>query len=94
MYSNQDPAHIKRVKKTAYKLNLPEEVIELTLFYTSEYIKKKISSIEHDYDNMLTEEEFNKLFPIIKIPYLGYLRPHYWKYRAINSKRKLLKEKK
>ncbi len=88
MLSSQDRDHIARVKKVAYDLNIPEEVIELALSYTSEYIKKKISAIEIDKENIISEEEFNKRYPIIKLPgSVGYLKPSYRKYKYINSKK-------
>lgn len=98
MLSNQDPSHLKRVKKVAYKLNLPEEVIELALYYTSEYIKKKASKPEINPHRLLTKEEFEKLMPIFLVPDIGYLKPNYWKYKALHFKgkqkleRELLKE--
>ena len=94
MISKEDQDHIKRIKKTAYLLNLPEEVIELTLYYTSEYIKKKCSENELDPEVYITEEEFKKRLPIIKIPYLGYLKPSYYKYTAIYFKQKQYRERK
>lgn len=89
MQSNKDSSHIKRVKKVSYNLNLPEEVIELALFYTSEYIKEKISKVNVDHENLMSQEDFEKSLPIIKIPELGYLKPSYYKYKAIYNKVKL-----
>jgi len=85
MLSKEDQGHIKRVKKVAYKLNLPEELIEQALHYTSEYIKNKIGNIELPESHDLTEEEFNTLFPSIKVFTLGYLKPSYRKYKHINK---------
>jgi hypothetical protein len=84
MLSNQDPDHIKRVKRVSYELNIPEEVVEMSLSYMSEYIKNKISQIE--LVENLTEEDFDKLYPTIKMPgSIGYLRPSYQKYTHINK---------
>lgn len=94
MQSNKDPGHLRRVKKVAYKLNLPEEVIEETLRLTSEYIKDKISKVEVSEEVLMTEEEFKKQLPIIKIPSMGYLKPSYHKYKAIHNKSKIAKAKK
>ena len=94
MQSNKDPGHLRRVKKVAYKLNLPEEAIEETLKYMSEYIKEKISKVEVCEDILMTEEEFNKKLPIIKIPSMGYLKPSYHKYKVIHNKSKTAKAKK
>lgn len=84
MLSNQDSDHIKRVKRVSYELNIPEEVIELSLNFMSEYIKSKISKVE--LIENLTEEEFDKVYPTIKMPgSIGYLRPSYKKYNHINK---------
>lgn len=85
MLSNQDPGHLKRVKKVAYKLNMPEELIEEALHLTSEYIKNKIGDIDLPEDHNLSEEEFNQLFPTLKLFGLGYLKPSYRKYKHINK---------
>lgn len=94
MLSNKDKGHLRRVRKTAYKLNLPEEVVEQTLHYMSEYIKKKISEVDVCPDVMLTEEEFEKKLPIIKIPHMGYLKPSYYKYKQIHTRAKQSRLKK
>ena len=88
MDSNKDPGHIKRIRQVSYKLNIPEEVIEDALFYTSEYIKNKIAKVEVDRTRLLSKEEFDEILPIIKIPSLGYLRPHYMKYKAMYEQKK------
>lgn len=93
MQSNKDIPHIERVKEVAYRLNIPEEVIELSLFYASEYIKKKIAESEIDKDILLSKEEFESKLPIISIPNLGYLKPNYYKYKQIHRKAKLAREK-
>lgn len=93
MLSNKDQGHLKRVKKVAYKLNLPEEAIEETLFYMSEYIKKKISEVVVSNDIMMTKEEFEERLPIIKIPHMGYMRPSYYKYKHIHIKSKEKRER-
>jgi len=93
MDSNKDPGHIKRIRQVSYKLNIPEEVIELALFYTSEYIKNKISKVEIDRTRLLSKEEFESLLPIVKVPALGYLRPHYLKYKALYLQKKKREEK-
>jgi hypothetical protein len=93
MLSKNDPAHNKRLKQVSYKLNIPEDVIELALHYSSEYIKNKIAEPETDVENLISEEEFDKKYPIIKIPYLGYLKPNYFKYKAIQTKQKSKRNK-
>lgn len=86
--NTRDVDHIKRVKKVAIALNIPEEVVELALFYTSEYIKNKISEIKLP-EEELTEAEFNKICPTIKLPgSVGYLKPSYKKYKHINKHKK------
>lgn len=90
---NKDPGHIKRIKHVSYKLNIPEEVIELALHYTSEYIKNKIAEVELDKEVMISKEEFENRFPIIHIPYMGYLKPSYYKYKHIFEKSKLKRER-
>lgn len=73
--------HEKRVQKLAYKLNIPEHVIEETLDIMYTYIRNKLDSVEvPDETSIMTEEEFDKLFPCIAIPKLGYIKPSYKKY--------------
>jgi hypothetical protein len=86
MHSADDLCHKKRIAKVAYKLNIPEEVINLALTYTSEYIKEKISKVNLDPDVLISEEEFNERFPIINIPSLGWLKPNYMAYKKIHNK--------
>lgn len=93
MDSNKDPGHIKRIRQVSYKLNIPEEVIELALFYTSEYIKSKIAKVDIDRTRLLSREEFEAILPIIKVPSLGYLRPNYGRYKAIYEQTKKREEK-
>lgn len=98
MLSKEDQSHIKRVKQVAYKLNLPEEVIEQAIHLTSEYIKNKIASVNIDSDTLLTQEEFESRLPIIKLPAMGYLKPDYFRYihvfkRAKEKQDKLRKQK-
>lgn len=80
MLSREEQDHLKRLKQVSYKLNLPEEVIDMAINYTSEYIKKKISEVVIDRDRLLSKEEFENLLPIIKIPAMGYFKPNYYKY--------------
>jgi len=93
MLSNKDPSHSKRIRQVSYKLNIPEEVVELALHYTSEYIKNKIASVEFNKDIMMSEDEFNSKFPIIKIPALGYLKPNYYVYKHVFAKSQIKKQK-
>lgn len=93
MLSNEDQGHIRRVKQVAYKLNLPEEVIEQAIHLTSEYIKNKIGSIEIDSPVLLTKEEFESRLPIIKLPAMGYLKPDYYKYIHVYKKTKEKQER-
>jgi hypothetical protein len=93
MQSNEDQGHLKRIKQVAYKLNLPEEVIEKAIHYTSEYIKKKIGSVEIDSPVLLTKEEFESKLPIIKLPAMGYLIPDYYKYVHVYKKTKEKQER-
>jgi len=93
MLSREELNHIKRVKEVSYKLNLPEELIELSLHYTSEYIKDKIGSVTYDKSKELTKEDFNNMFPIINLPYIGYLKPSYYKYLNIHKKAQWKKTK-
>lgn len=92
MQSNKDPGHVKRLEEVSYRLNIPEEVIELALFYSSEYIKNKISEIDIDHDTLISKEEFESKLPIISIPGLGYLNPNYYKYKHIHRKAKIARE--
>lgn len=73
--------HDNRVKKLAYKLNIPEEIIEETLDLMYGYIRDKLQSVEvEDETVVMTEEEFDKHFPCIIIPSLGFIKPSYKKY--------------
>lgn len=93
MLSREDQGHLRRVRKVAYKLNLPEEVIEQTLNLMSEYIKEKISKVVVSKDIMMTQEEFEEKLPVIKIPHMGYMKPSYYKYKHVHTKAKQKREK-
>lgn len=96
MESSKDPGHIRRLKKVSYLTNVPEEIIEEALSLCSEYIKNKISQVDTDSirdKELLTEDEFNKLFPIIKFPSIGYLKPNYRKYKIIEKNKRAKIEK-
>lgn len=93
MQSNEDQGHLKRIKQVAYKLNLPEEVVNQAIHLTSEYIKNKIGSVEIDSPVLLTKEEFESKLPIIKLPAMGYLVPDYYKYIHVYTKTKEKQER-
>lgn len=92
MLSDKDPMHIKRLEKVSYRTGVPPKAIEMSLKLISEYIKNKMSSIELPDD--LTEEEFNKLMPIIKLYGLGAFVPSYGKYKHIQKSKKKKNERK
>lgn len=75
--------HTKRVEEIAYRLDIKEEIVEETISLMYEYIKLKLEEVDIDEDKILTEEEFNKNFPTIHIPSLGYIQPSYKKYLHI-----------
>lgn len=84
---SNDFKHKNRTKHIAFKLGIPKEAVETILNLQSQYIKEKISEVEVDKGNLLSEEEFNEAFPIIKINPIGYLKPNYQKYKQINKNR-------
>ena len=83
-----DFKHKNRVKHISYKLGIPKDAVETILSLKSEYIKKKISQVELDNSKLLSEEDFNDLFPVIKINPIGYLKPNYQKYKHIHKNNK------
>lgn len=86
--------HENRVKKLSFKLNISEEIIEETLDIMYGYIRTKFDNVElEDKTKKMTEEEFNKTFPIISIPKLGFFKPSYRKYlHIIKNVRKNIKK--
>lgn len=73
--------HENRVKKLSFKLNISESIIEETLDIMYGYIRMKLDTVEvPDPDKVMTEEEFDKVFPCIAIPKLGFIKPSYKKY--------------
>lgn len=76
-----DIHHAKRVEYISHKLNIPEKQIEETLDIMYGYIKDKLESVDIDEDVLMDEMEFDKAFPTIHIPSLGYLKPNYRKYK-------------
>ena len=84
--------HDKRVSKIAFKLDIKETIVEETIDIMYDYIKNKLNSVElEDKSIILNEEEFNKKFPTIHIPSLGYILPNYRKYKHI-MKNKIKKD--
>tara|TARA_R110000772_G_scaffold23035_2_gene62006 strand:- start:17 stop:310 length:294 start_codon:yes stop_codon:yes gene_type:complete len=74
--------HDKRVEEISYKLDIPENQIEEALDLMYGYIKNKFESVVvEDEDVIMEEEEFNKTFPTIHIPSLGYFKPNYRRYK-------------
>lgn len=85
--------HDKRVEKIAFKTNIKPEVVEETLGLMYGYIRDKFDGVDINKEEILSEEEFNKAFPIICIPSLGFFKPVYGKYINI-MKNKLKKNEK
>lgn len=86
--------HDKRIEKIAYKTNIDEAIVEEVISLMYSYIKDKLQSVElEDEDTILTKEEFEKIFPIINIPSLGWIKPSYGKYKHVmkNKKKKCKK---
>lgn len=83
--------HDKRVEKVAYKLDIDEYIVDEVLDIMYDYIRLKLESVElEDETKILTEEEFNDMFPTINIPSLGWISPSYAKYKHV-MKNKLKK---
>lgn len=81
LFKNDIP-HDKRVAKIAFKLGLSENIVEETLNIMYSYIRNKFENVQiPDEDVLMSEEEFNKVFPVINIPKLGWFRPSYGKYK-------------
>lgn len=85
--------HNARVEKVSFKLNIQEHIVEETLDIMYDYIRSKLEAVDIDETVIMTEEEFNKAFPVISIPSLGYIRPSYKKYKHI-MKNKIKKHEK
>lgn len=86
--------HENRVKKVSKELNIDEAIIEETLDIMYTYIRNKLESVElEDPDAMLVEEEFNKIFPTICIPSLGFITPSYKKYKHVMKNKNKKNEK-
>jgi len=87
--------HENRVKKVSFKTGLKEEIIEEVLDIMYGYIRQKLNSVTlEDPTNIMSEEEFEKTFPCIQIPKLGYIKPSYKKYLyLVKNVRKNLNKK-
>lgn len=74
--------HENRVKKISYELDISEDIVEETVGIMYDYIRLKLDNIKVEDENVLmNEEEFDKTFPTIHIPNLGYFKPNYRKYK-------------
>lgn len=78
-YTNKD--HNNRVKKISFLTNTDPAIVDAVLSLTFKYIKDKIEAIEVTED--LTEEEFNKKFPVFGYGKMGHFKPDYRRYKAI-----------
>lgn len=82
--------HEDRIKKLSYELNHKEDVIEEAISIMYDYIRLKLTEVVvEDESTMMTEEEFDKTFPTIHIPSLGYIKPSYKKY--VHMMKKVIK---
>lgn len=86
MLNDKDPLHLKRLEKVSYKTGVPEKAVDKAIKLVSEYIKLKMATPELTED--MTEEEFNKLMPTLKLYGLGVFTPSYRKYTHINKSKK------
>lgn len=76
--------HINRVKKVSFLTGVDEKIVDEVIYLTTEYIKNKIEKIEIDPDEeLMTKEEFEEKMPVFHLGTLGYLKPHYYRYRGI-----------
>lgn len=75
--------HNNRVNKISFKLNIEEEIVEEALDIMYDYIRSKLEEVDIDKDKVMDEKSFDKEFPVICIPSLGYLKPSYKKYKHI-----------
>lgn len=73
----------KRISRVAFELGIPEDMVKNTVNLLFKYIKNKVEGPVLKGESNLSEEEFNKLVPIVKIPALGMLTPSYAKYQYI-----------
>lgn len=83
----KDPKHTARVNDAAFKVGTTTQVVEEVLDLLCQYKTEKINKIELPKDRVLSKEEFEEAMPIFKIPHIGYLKPNYYKYSAINNKK-------
>lgn len=76
----------KRISKVSFELGIPEDIIEKSLEIMFGYIKQNMEKADLKQQDLLSEEEFNKQVPTIKIPHLGYLVPNYKLYTVIKKR--------
>lgn len=83
-----DKQHQRRIKKVAYDTAVDKKIISDIIDLGYEFIKSKVEKNVISEDVELTEEEFNKLLPIIKVPTIGYFKPNYYRYKKIQEYKK------
>ena len=78
--------HLNRVKRVSYLTGIDENIVNEVIYLTTEFIKNKIEKIEIDpNEELLSKEEFDKKMPVFHLGTLGYLKPHYYRYKGIKK---------
>lgn len=89
----KDRNHKARIKAVAYETAMKPLAIERAIELAFEYMRHKLSCNDLPEDRLVSEEEFDKLLPTIKVPGLGYFKPSYYKYVQIYNNKQKKKEK-
>jgi len=78
----------KRITKVSFELGVPEDIVERSIEVLFKFVKSKIEQTDLKQEKTLSEEEFKKQIPIIKIPHLGFIVPSHKVYLTIKKRQK------
>jgi len=75
----------KRISKVSFELNVPEDIVKNSIDILFSFMKEKIELVDLKNNELLSEEEFKKKVPIVKIPHLGFMVPSYKAYASMKK---------
>lgn len=76
----------KRMEQVSFELGVPKDIVEKSVEVLMSFMKSKIEEPDIKSKGILSEEEFKKQVPIIKVPHLGFLVPNYKVYSKLKKR--------